>query len=153
MLPGGAWSSHRHARDKVLQVAPGYHGLRKTIVILSWAFDLLRSVTPEQAQAFLSQVYKAAQSGSKPRRATRTSSGRTDDCSWGRRLGWCAAPGLHAVGTRSARGLPSRPGALGQTPVRVEVERKRLRAKRRRRMPLEETPEPKAMPTCGLNKV
>ena len=49
-----------------------------------------------------------------------------------RRPGWCAAPELHAVGTRSSGGHPSRPGALGQTPVGVEVERKRLRARRRR---------------------
>ena len=49
-----------------------------------------------------------------------------------RRPGWCEAPGLHAVGTRSSGGLPSRLGALGQAPVGVEVERKRLRARRRR---------------------
>ena len=61
VLPQEPWSCHRHARDKVLQAAPGYHGLRKTIVILSRALDLLRGATPEQTQAFLSQAYKAAQ--------------------------------------------------------------------------------------------
>ena len=50
---------------------------------------------------------------------TTRSSGRTDGCSWDST-------------TRSSTGRPSRPGAFGQAPVGVTVERKRLRARRRR---------------------
>ena len=78
VLLGEPWSYHRHPRDKVLPAASGYPALRTTIVILSRALDLLRGATPAQAQAFLSQAKRP-----RPRRATRTSSGRNDGRSWG----------------------------------------------------------------------
>ena len=117
--------------DKVLPAAPGYHGLRKTMVILSRALDLLRGATPEQAHAFLSQagIQSGAGHGVLPEQAVNVRMAPLGNP----RSGWSTAPGLHAVGTRSTGGLSSRPGTLGQAPVGVEVERKPLRARRRRR--------------------
>ena len=61
VLPGEAWSYSRHAEQMVLPQAAGYHGLRKTIVILASALDLHRAKGPEHARAFVAQAYKAAQ--------------------------------------------------------------------------------------------
>eukprot|EP00971_Amphidinium_carterae_P325959 6456538-Amphidinium_carterae.1 len=64
ILPGEGWSHLRHARERVLPHAAGYHGLRKFTVILAKALDLHRVHGPEQSQAFLCQAYKCAQAAS-----------------------------------------------------------------------------------------
>jgi hypothetical protein len=63
-LPGEAWSYTRHAKEKVLPAAAGHAGLKKTVVLLAHALDLHRTAGADQAYAFLSQAYKAAQSAS-----------------------------------------------------------------------------------------
>ena len=145
VLLGEPWSYHRHARDKVLPAASGHPVLRTTIVILSRALDLLRGATPAQAQAFLSQAKRP-----RPRRATRTSSGRDDGRSWGSTTRM----------VRSARATRRRNTQLWRPSIATwsswtSTCRGRSRAEAAPRkaqalqMPLEETQEPNAMPTCG----
>eukprot|EP00971_Amphidinium_carterae_P350475 6491567-Amphidinium_carterae.1 len=64
ILPGEGWSHMRHARERVLPHAAGYHGLRKFTVILAQALDLHRVQGPEHSRAFLCQAYKCAQAAS-----------------------------------------------------------------------------------------
>ena len=61
VLPGEAWSYGRHAEQTVLPQCVGYHGLRKTIVILAETLDQFRTRGPDHARAFVAQAYKAAQ--------------------------------------------------------------------------------------------
>ena len=63
-LPGESWSYMRHAKEKVLPSAAGHAGLKKTVVLLAHALDLHRTTSADQAYAFLSQAYKAAQAAS-----------------------------------------------------------------------------------------
>ena len=138
-------SYHRHARDKVLPAASGHPVLRTTIVILSRALDLLRGATPAQAQAFLSQAKRP-----RPRRATRTSSGRNDGRSWGSTTRMV----LSARATRRRNTQLWRPSiATWSSWTSTCRGRSRAEAAPRKtqalQMPLEETQEPNAMPTCG----
>ena len=145
VLLGEPWSYHRHARDKVLPAASGHPVLRTTIVILSRALDLLPGATPAQAQAFLSEAKRP-----RPRRATRTSSGRDDGRSWGSTTRM----------VRSARATRRRNTQLWRPSIATwsswtSTCRGRSRAEAAPRkaqalqMPLEETQEPNAMQTCG----
>ena len=61
VLPGEAWSYSKHAEAHLLPSAVGFHGLRKTVVILAHALDLHRTEGGDASQAFLAQSYKAAQ--------------------------------------------------------------------------------------------
>lgn len=96
VLAGEAWSYGRHARERVLPQAPGYHGLRKCIAILAHALDLHRT------KGAITDMPSCARLTRPPRRplATLRSSGPSGGLSWGSRT------------PTASRGQPSRPQRL-----------------------------------------